>query len=165
MPLIRFIGYKLLATLHALLIQPLPDPFNGYRAFTSKALHQLDRDYDPSYGIEAEINHTLRNLPTASVPSKIQYTTSTSKANMLLQGLNLAWTITWTWITHNPTKTLLLAATLYTASALLTAQGAVLFNLSRYIRLTYTALALTLPTIATTLTATSTVALLTKAKA
>jgi hypothetical protein len=84
---------------------------------------------------------------------------------MLIQGLNLAWTITWTWITHNPTKTLLLAATLYTASTLLTAQVAVLFNLSRYIRLTYTALALTLPTIATTLTAASTVALLTKAKA
>jgi UDP-N-acetylglucosamine 2-epimerase len=48
----------------------------------------------------------------------------------------------------------------YTASALLTAHVATLFNLSRYIRLTYTALALTLPTIATTLTAASTVALL-----
>jgi hypothetical protein len=83
---------------------------------------------------------------------------------MLLQGLNLAWTITWTWITHNPTKTLLLAATLYTASALLTAQVAVLFNLSRYIRLTYTALALTLPTIATTLIAASTVGLIQRSR-
>jgi hypothetical protein len=164
MPLIRLIGYKLLATLHALLIKPLPDPFNGYRAFTHKALHQLDRDYDPSYGIETEINHALRNIPTTNVPSKIHYTTHTSKANFLLQGLNLAWTIAWTWITHNPTKTLIVAATLYTASALLTAHVAVLFNLSRYIRLTYTALALTLPTIATTLTAASTVALLTNIK-
>ena len=81
---------------------------------------------------------------------------------MLLQGLNLAWTILWTWITHNPTKTLLTAATLYTASALLTTHVATLFNLSRYIRLTYTALALTLPTIATTLTAASTVVLIPK---
>ena len=84
---------------------------------------------------------------------------------MLIQGLNLAWTITWTWITHNPTKTLAITTILYTASALLTAHVAVLFNLSRYIRLTYTALALTLPTIATTLKAASTVALATKAKA
>jgi uncharacterized metal-binding protein len=67
-------------------------------------------------------------------------------------------------MTHNPTKTLTITTILYTASALLIAQVAVLFNLSRYIRLTYTALALTLPTIATTLTAASTVSLLTNTK-
>ena len=54
----------------------------------------------------------------------------------------------------------------YTLHSLSTTHSplATLFNLSRYIRLTYTALALTLPTIATTLTAASTVSLLTNTK-
>ncbi len=164
MPLLRKIGYKLLAAQHALLIKPMPDPFNGYRGFTRRALELLDRSLDPSYGVETEINHALRNLPTAHVPVKVEYGPA-SKAGMLLQGLNLAWTITWTWINHNPLPTLMLAATLYAASTALAAHVAALFNASRYIRLAYTALALTLPTLATALAAASTVALVTKAKA
>jgi hypothetical protein len=162
MPLLRKIGYKLLALEHALLIKPMPDPFNGYRGFTRRVLETLDRDFDPSYGVEVEINHALRNLPTAHVPVKVEYGPA-SKANMVLQGLNLAWTIAWTWIAHNPLPTLMLAAALYAASAALAAHVAMLFNASRYIRLAYTALALTLPTLASTLAAAAAVALVSKA--
>jgi hypothetical protein len=162
MPLLRKIGFKLLALEHALLVKPMPDPFNGYRGFTRRALETLDRGFDPSYGVEVEINHALRNLPTAHVPVKVEYGPA-SKANMLLQGLNLAWTIAWTWIAHNPLPTLLLAAALYAASTALAAHVAMLFNASRYIRLAYTALALTLPTLASTLAAAAAVALVSKA--
>ena len=152
MPLLRKIGFKLLAIEHALLVRPLPDPFNGYRGFTRRALELLDRSFDPSYGVEVEINRALRELPTAHVSVKVEYGPE-SKASMLLQGLNLAWAIAWTWIAHNPLPALLVAACLYAASAVLAAHVAALFNAARYIRLTYTALALTLPTLASTLTA------------
>jgi hypothetical protein len=114
MPLLRKIGYKLLALEHALLIKPMPDPFNGYRGFTRRALEILDRGFDPSYGVEVEINHALRNLPTAHVPVNVEYGPE-SKANMLLQGLNLAWTIAWTWIAHNPLPNALQRVTVHQA--------------------------------------------------
>jgi len=164
MPLLRKIGFKLLVLEHALLVKPMPDPFNGYRGFTRRALEALDRGLDPSYGVEVEINHALRNLPTAHVPVKVEYGPE-SKANMVLQGLNLAWTIAWTWIAYNPLPTLTLAAALYAVSAALAAHVAALFNASRYIRLAYTALALTLPTLASTLAAAAAVALAGKTRA
>jgi hypothetical protein len=137
-------------------------PLQRVQGLHQEALEALDRGFDPSYGVEVEINHALRNLPTAHVPVKVEYGPA-SKANMVLQGLNLAWTIAWTWIAHNPLPTLLLAAALYAASTALAAHVAALFNASRYIRLAYTALALTLPTLASTLAAAAAVALVSKA--
>jgi hypothetical protein len=32
----------------------------GYRALSRKALETLDQDFDPSYGVETEINYQLR---------------------------------------------------------------------------------------------------------
>ncbi|ACB39435.1 glycosyltransferase family 2 protein [Pyrobaculum neutrophilum] len=149
MPTIRKIGYKALALLHAILIKPMGDPFNGYRAFTRKALELLDREFDPAYGVEIEINNALRRLRTTEVTSKVIYHEKSSKANMLIQGLNLAWAIIWTTITKSPKITILAAVALYTASTALLIHAINLFNVTRYMRLIYTTLALTLPVIAT----------------
>jgi len=83
MPTIRRLGYKALALLHRILIVKLNDPFNGYRAFSRKALETLDQDFDLSYGVETEINYQLRK------PKPPKYQPRQSKANSLLQGLNL----------------------------------------------------------------------------
>jgi len=73
MPTIRRLGYKALALLHRILIAKLNDPFNGYRALSRKALETLDQDFDPSYGVETEINCQLRKTKTAEIPTTIKY--------------------------------------------------------------------------------------------
>jgi len=54
-----------------------------------KALETLDQDFDPSYGVETEINYQLRKTKTAEIPTTVKYHEASSKANPLLQGLNL----------------------------------------------------------------------------
>ncbi len=66
---IRRLGYKALALLHRILMAKLSDPFNGYRAFSRKALETLDQDFDPSYGVETEINNQLRKTKNAEIPT------------------------------------------------------------------------------------------------
>jgi hypothetical protein len=84
MPTIRRLGYKALALLHRILIAKLNDPFNGYRAFSRKALETLDQDFDPAYGVETEINYQLRKAKTAEIPTTVKYHEASSKANPLL---------------------------------------------------------------------------------
>ncbi len=111
MPTIRRLGYKALALLHRILIAKLSDPFNGYRAFSQKALESLDQDFDPSYGVETEINYQLRKTKTAEIPTTVKYHEASSEANPLLQGLDLLWSIVWTALTKRPTLTLTLGTT------------------------------------------------------
>ncbi len=64
---IRRLGYKALALLHGILMAKLSDPFNGYRDLSRKALETLDQDFDPSYGVETEINNRLRKTKNAEI--------------------------------------------------------------------------------------------------
>jgi len=144
MPTIRRLGYKALALLHRILITKLNDPFNGYRAFSRKALETLDQDFDPSYGVETEINYQLRKTKTAEIPTTVKYHEASSKANPLLQGLNLLWSILWTALTKRPPLTLTLGATSLAISITLFIYALTIFNVTRYIRLTYTTLAILL---------------------
>jgi glycosyltransferase involved in cell wall biosynthesis len=153
MPTIRRLGYKALALLHRILIAKLNDPFNGYRAFSRKALETLDQDFDPSYGVETEINYQLRKAKTAEIPTTIKYHEASSKANPLLQGLNLLWSILWTALTKRPALTLTLGATSLLISITLFIHTLAIFNATRYIRLTYTTLAILLEIVATLLIA------------
>jgi glycosyltransferase involved in cell wall biosynthesis len=153
MPTIRRLGYKALALLHRILITKLNDPFNGYRAFSRKALETLDQDFDPSYGVETEINYQLRKAKTAEIPTTIKYHEASSKANPLLQGLNLLWSILWTALTKRPALTLTLGATSLIISITLFIHTLTIFNATRYVRLTYTTLAILLEIVATLLIA------------
>jgi len=153
MPTIRRFGYKALALLHRILIAKLSDPFNGYRAFSRKALETLDQDFDPSYGVETEINYQLRKVKTAEIPTTVKYHEASSKANPLLQGLNLLWSILWTTLTKRPALTLTLGATSLIISITLFIHTLTIFNATRYIRLTYTTLAILLETVAALLIA------------
>jgi glycosyltransferase involved in cell wall biosynthesis len=142
MSTIRRLGYKALALLHRILIAKLNDPFNGYRAFSRKALETLDQDFDPSYGVEIEINYQLRKTKTAEIPTTVKYHhEALSKANPLLQGLNLLWSILWTALTKRPILTLTIGATSLAISITLFIHALTIFNATRYIRLTYTTLA------------------------
>jgi len=51
------LGHKALALLHRILIAKLNDAFNGYRSLSRKALETLNQDFEPSYGVETEINY------------------------------------------------------------------------------------------------------------
>jgi hypothetical protein len=153
MPTIRRLGYKALALLHRILIAKLSDPFNGYRAFSRKALKTLDQDFDPAYGVETEINYQLRKTKNAEIPTTVKYHEASSKANPLLQGLNLLWSILWTALTKRPTLTLTLGATSLATSITLFIHTLTIFNATRYVRLTYTTLAILLEIAATQLIA------------
>ena len=153
MPTIRRLGYKALALLHRILIAKLSDPFNGYRALSRKALETLNQDFDPSYGVETEINYQLRKTKTAEIPTTVKYHEASSKANALIQGLNLLWSMLWTTLTKRPALTLTLGATSLLISITLFIHTLTIFNATRYIRLTYTTLAILLEIVATLLIA------------
>jgi hypothetical protein len=97
----RRLNYKALALLYRILIAKLSDPFNGYRAFSRKALETLNQDFDPSYGIKTEINYQLRKTKTAEIPTTVKYHEASSKATPQLQGLDLLWSILWTALTKD----------------------------------------------------------------
>jgi hypothetical protein len=153
MPTIRRLGYKALALFHRILIAKLSDPFNGYRALSRKALETLDQDFDPSYGVETEINYQLRKVKTAEIPTTVKYHEASSKANPLLQGLNLLWSIIWTALTKRPSLTLSLGVASLAISATLFIHTFTIFNVTRYIRLTYITLAILLEVVAVLLIA------------
>jgi hypothetical protein len=126
---------------------------HGYRALSRKALEILNQDFDPSYGVETEINYQLRKVKTAEIPTTIKYHEASSKANLLLQGLNLLWSILWTDLTKRYALTLTLGATSLLISITLFIHTLTIFNATRYIRLTYTTLAILLEIVATLLIA------------
>jgi len=139
----RRLGYKALALLHRILIAKLND-----RAFSRNALETLNQDFDPSYGVETEINYQLRKAKTAEIPTTVKYHEASSKANPLLQGLNLLWSIVWTALTKRPALTLTLGATSLATSITLFIHALTIFNVTRYIRQTYTTLAILLEIVA-----------------
>ena len=153
MPTIRRLGYKALALLHRILIAKLNDPFNGYRGLSRKALKTLNQDFEPSYGVEIEINYQLRKTKNAEIPTTVKYHEASSKANPLLQGLNLLWSILWTALTKRPALTLTLGATSLATSITLFIHALTIFNATRYVRLTYTTLAILLEIVAALLIA------------
>jgi hypothetical protein len=59
------------------------------------------------------------------------------------------WTIIWTWLTEKPRRTLAMGVAALAASAALLTYVTLLFNATRYIRLTYTTLAILLEIAAT----------------
>jgi glycosyltransferase involved in cell wall biosynthesis len=144
MPTIRRLGYKALALLHRILIAKLSDPFNGYRALSRKALETLDQDFDPSYGVETEINYQLRKTKTIEIPIKVKYHEASSKTNFMLQGLNIVSTIIWTAITKRLLLNIAISTTSIGVSTILFIYVLSIFNTTRYIRLTYTTLAILL---------------------
>ncbi len=151
-----------LAAMHKLLINHVKDPSNGYRAFSATALKKLDTEFDPSYGVEIEINKTLKHLKKTYVDTTITYGERTSKQNFVTQGLNLAWTIAWVWLTTNPTTTATLGIMSMATSVALFIHTSIIFNTTRYIRLTYTALSLILETVAMILIAIAITTILTR---
>jgi len=153
MPTIRRLGHKALALLHRILIAKLNNAFNGYRGLSRKALETLNQDFEPSYGVETEINYQLRKTKNAEIPTTVKYHEASSKANPLLQGLNLLWSILWTALTKRPALTLTLGATSLLISITLFIYALTIFNETRYIRLTYTTLAILLEIVATLLIA------------
>jgi len=153
MPALRRFGYKALALIHRVLVSNIKDPFSGYRAFTDKALQLLNQDFDPSYGVETEINYHLRGVRTVEIPIEVRYHEFASKANPVLQGLNIFWSIIWTFLTKSPVRTLVIGAVLLSISIVLLQYVIDIFNLTRYIRLTYTAVTMLLEIIAAILIA------------
>jgi len=153
MPTIRRLGYKALALLHRILIAKLNDPFNGYRAFSRKALETLNQDFDPSYGVETEINYLLRKIKAIEIPIKVNYHEASSKTNFIIQGLNIVTTILWTAITKRPFLALALSLISTCLSIILFVNVVSLFNTTRYIRLTYSTFAILLEIIGTVLMA------------
>jgi len=141
MPTIRRLGYKALALLHRILIAKLSDPFNGYRAFTRRALEMLNQDFDPAYGIETEMNLCMSRLRTIEIPVHIKYYRESSKEIFILQGLNIFWSIVWTYLSNKPIKTIMIGVLTFVASVLFFDTVVSLFNITRYIRLTFTAIA------------------------
>ena len=141
MPTIRRLGYKALALLHRILIAKLNDPFNGYRAFTQRALEKLFQDFDPAYGIETEINLRMSRLRTKEIVINVKYHRESSKEMFILQGLNIFWSIIWTYLSNNPKKTIIIGILTLLSSALFLNIVIFLFNITNYIRLTFTVIA------------------------
>jgi hypothetical protein len=89
----------------------------------------------------------------AEIPTTVKYHEASSKANPLLQGLNLLWSILWTALTKRPALTLTLGATSLIIFITLFIHTLTIFNATRYIRLTYTTLAILLEVVAVLLIA------------
>jgi len=137
MPTIRRFGYKALALLHRILIAKLSDPFNGYRALSRKALEILNQDFDPAYGVETEINSVISRLKTKEISIHIKYHKESSKEMFLLQGLNIFWSVIWVYLSSNPIKTIIIGILILLGSIILFDIVGFLFNITHYIRLTY----------------------------
>jgi hypothetical protein len=119
------------------------DPENGYRAFTRRALETLTRKLEETWmGISSQTVYiaTKKKMKITEVPTRITYGPGTSSEAPIAHGLSIIWTIAWTWLTEKPKRTLALGAAFLAASATLLSYVAILFNTSRYIRLTYTTL-------------------------
>jgi glycosyltransferase involved in cell wall biosynthesis len=169
-PAHRKLGIAMIRLLLRLLGIKVKDPENGYRAFKRQALKTLTSELRETWmGISSQTAYiaSRRRMKVAEVPTRVSYSPGTSTENPLSHGVSILWTITWTWLTEKPLRTLAIGATLLAASAALLSYAAIIFNAARYIRLTYTTLGILSEIAATTLIsiAASTVALATKAKA
>jgi len=96
---------------------------------------------------------TRRKLRIDEIPTTVRYEGETSTESPISHGLSVIWTIIWTWLTEKPRRTLAMGIAAMAASATLLTYVTLLFNATRYIRLTYTTLAILLEIAATVLIA------------
>ena len=151
-PTYRKIGIYTIRTTLQLLGIRTTDPENGYRAFNRKALETLVKELEETWmGISSQTVYiaTRRKLRIDEIPTTVRYEGETSTESPISHGLSVIWTIIWTWLTEKPRRTLALGIAALAASAALLTYVTLLFNATRYIRLTYTTLAILLEIAAT----------------
>ncbi|MFP3200290.1 MAG: glycosyltransferase family 2 protein [Thermoproteus sp.] len=155
MPTYRKMGIQMIRLALRLFGVKTGDPENGYRAFNRKALEVLVRELEETWmGISSQTVYiaSRRKLRVEEVQTTVRYK-GTSSESPVAHGLSVLWTIIWTWLTEKPRRTLAAGIAALAASAALFTYVILLFNATRYIRLTYTTSAILLETIATILIA------------
>jgi hypothetical protein len=155
-PTYRKIGIYVIRTALRLFGIRITDPENGYRAFNRTALETLVKELEETWmGISSQTVYvaTRRKLRIEEVPTMVRYEGETSTESPVAHGLSVLWTIIWTWLAEKPRRTLAMGIAAMTASTTLLTYVTLLFNATRYIRLTYTTLATLLETAATVLIA------------
>lgn len=123
------------------------DPENGYRAFTHKALMELEPSLQETWmGVSSQTVYFAykKKLKIKEVDTAVTYGPNTSSENPISHGLSIIWTLAWTWLTDKPLRTASLGLASLALSATLLTTVVVLFNTTRYIRLTYTTLGILL---------------------
>jgi hypothetical protein len=151
-PTYRKIGIYTIRTTLQLLGIRITDPENGYRAFNRKALETLVKELEETWmGISSQTVYiaTRRKLRIDEIPTTVRYEGETSTESPISHGLSVIWTIIWTWLTEKPRRTLAMGVAALATSAALLTYVTLLFNATRYIRLTYTTLAILLEIAAT----------------
>jgi glycosyltransferase involved in cell wall biosynthesis len=153
-PTYRKVGIQIIRLVLRLLGVKIGDPENGFRAFNRRALEVLVKDLEETWmGISSQTVYiaSRRKLRIEEVPTTVKYKEGTSSESPVAHGLSVLWTIIWTWLTEKPRRTLALGISALAASAALFTYVILLFNATRYIRLTYTTSAILLEIIATIL--------------
>jgi len=156
MPTYRKMGIQMIRLALRLFGVKTGDPENGYRAFNRKALEVLVKELEETWmGISSQTVYiaSRRKLRVEEVQTTVRYKEGTSSESPVAHGLSVLWTIIWTWLTEKPRRTLAAGIAALAASAALFTYVILLFNATRYIRLTYTTSAILLETIATILIA------------
>jgi glycosyltransferase involved in cell wall biosynthesis len=155
-PTYRKIGIQIIRLMLRLLGVKTGDPENGFRAFNRRALEVLVKELEETWmGISSQTVYiaSRRKLRIEEVPTTVRYKEGTSSESPVAHGLSVLWTIIWTWLTEKPRRTLALGIAALATSAALFTYVTLLFNATRYIRLTYTTSAILLEIIATILIA------------
>ncbi len=155
-PTYRKVGIQIIRLVLRLLGVKIGDPENGFRAFNRKALEVLVKELEETWmGISSQTVYiaSRRKLRVEEVSTTVRYKEGTSSESPVAHGLSVLWTIIWTWLTEKPRRTLALGIAALAASAALFTYVILLFNATRYIRLTYTTSAILLEIIATILIA------------
>jgi len=151
-PTYRKIGIYTIRTILRLLGIRTTDPENGYRAFNRKALETLVKELEETWmGISSQTVYiaTRRKFCIDEIPTTVRYEGETSTESPISHGLSVIWTIIWTWLTEKPRRTLAMGVAALATSAALLTYVTLLFNATRYIRLTYTTLAILIEIAAT----------------
>ncbi len=155
-PTHKKIGISIIRAVHRALGVKVRDPENGYRAFTRRAIEALLPHLDEVWmGISSQTVYMASRLGlrVASVPTEVRYRGAEPSESPIWHGLSVVWTIIWTWLTERPLRTMAIGAAALAASLATAAYVAAIFNATRYIRLTYTALSIVLEVMAVVLIA------------
>jgi len=155
-PTYRKVGIQIIKLVLRLFGVKIGDPENGFRAFNRRALEVLVKELEETWmGISSQTVYiaSRRKLRIEEVPTTVRYKEATSSESPVAHGLSVLWTIIWTWLTEKSRRTLALGIAALAASATLFTYVILLFNATRYIRLTYTTSAILLEIIATILIA------------
>jgi glycosyltransferase involved in cell wall biosynthesis len=155
-PTYRVVGIQIIRLVLRLFGVKIGDSENGFRAFNRRALEVLVKELEETWmGISSQTVYiaSRRKLRIEEVPTTVRYKEGTSSESPVAHGLSVLWTIIWTWLTEKPRRTLALGIATLAASAALFTYVILLFNATRYIRLSYTTSAILLEIIATILIA------------